>query len=688
MCFSLVVRPGSGVAQDPAPDASNDDVLELRLEDLPDEPDANEEPDVDRPDADPDDLTLREVVVTGTRRETALADSPVQTQVLTRAEIESSGAETLAELLEEQAGIDVFSAVRGQGVRLRGLEPEHVLFLVDGERTLGRMDGTLDLTRWQLDDVERVEIVRGAASALYGSDALGGVIHVIPRRAASGWEGETRATYGYVDRRRDNRRDRFEGGPRVEGPVPRDGYAGTYDWNGRVGWGNERGGVSAFVGFHRLDRTDLDPRNAASNGPESTTWDVGLRGSLRVRRTNLRLRAEYQKRDDVSLESMGRAVLERLNRTEQGTISFGPEIRLRRGTLQLRGAYSHFRDQFLRRVRGGAQSGTATDTHEQLGQLQMRYLHAFSDAHVLTVGYDAFVESLDTPRLDRTGRRARLAPYVQHEWTPSETPRLSIVPGLRVDADSWFGAAVSPKLQMRFDPHERVVMRASAGRGFRAPDFRELLLSFTDNASLGYVVIGNPDLRAETSWSVDGGVELRFSDHVSLSATGYWTKVDDLITTDLVSETDGVSTYTYVNVDAARTRGVETQLRLTPLAGSRGPHRVRIDIGYAMLDADDLGRDRALPGRARHRVSFHARYEHRRAGLQLLWRSQLVGERTFYGDEGAVNAEPYLSIDLRAEKSLGDHVRVFVGADNVLNNAGLYLSAKPRTFWAGLAARL
>ena len=84
-----------------------------------------------------------------------------------------------------------------------------------------------------------------------------------------------------------------------------------------------------------------------------------------------------------------------MNRTEQGTISFGPEIRLRRGTLQLRGAYSHFRDQFLRRVRDGAQSGAATDTHEQLGQLQMRYLHAFSDAHVLTVGYDAFVESLE-----------------------------------------------------------------------------------------------------------------------------------------------------------------------------------------------------------------------------------------------------------------------------------------------------
>ncbi|MCB9637027.1 MAG: TonB-dependent receptor plug domain-containing protein, partial [Sandaracinus sp.] len=129
---------GPSLAQDAAPDDSEDEVLELRLEDLPDEPATDGAPDADAP----DDLTLREVVVTGTRRETALADSPVQTQVLTRAEIESSGAETLAELLEEQAGIDVFSAVRGQGVRLRGLEPEHVLFLVDGERTLGRMDGT------------------------------------------------------------------------------------------------------------------------------------------------------------------------------------------------------------------------------------------------------------------------------------------------------------------------------------------------------------------------------------------------------------------------------------------------------------------------------------------------------------------------------------------------------------------
>ncbi|MCU0677697.1 MAG: TonB-dependent receptor [Myxococcota bacterium] len=589
----------------------------------------------------------------------------------------------------------MFGAVRGEGVRLRGLEPEHTLFLIDGERTVGRMDGTLDLTRWQLDDVERVEIVRGAASALYGSDALGGVINVIPRRGARGWSAEGRATYGYVDRRRSNRRSRFEGGPRTdvdaEGEpirLPRDEYAGTYDFTGRFGYGGERGSASAFVGYHRLDRFDLDPRNAASNGPRSETWNAGAQASLSVRRTTLRLRTEYQMRDDVSLESMGRVVLERLNRTEQGTVSFGPEIRLRRGTLQLRGAYTHFRDQFLRRVRDGANDREATDTREQLGQMQLRYLHAFSDAHVLTVGYDAFLESLDTPRLDRTGRRARLAPYVQHEWTPSETPYLAIVPGVRVDADSWFGAAVSPKVQVRLDPHERVVLRTSVGRGFRAPDFRELLLSFTENASIGYVVVGNEDLRPETSWSVDGAAELRLSEKVWISATGYWTKVDDLITTDLVEEQDGVSTFTYVNVAAARTRGVETSVRLTPLAGRRGPHGLRLDLGYAFLDADDLGQDRALPGRARHRLSFHARYVHRTAGLQLLWRSQLVGARPFYGDEGRVEAEPYLSLDLRAEKSLGEHLRAFVGADNVLNNGGVYLSARPRTFWAGVAARL
>lgn len=633
------------------------------------------------------DFILDTVVVTGTRREEAVADLPMSVEVIPRSDIDSSGAETVAEMLEEQPGMQVFDAVRGQGLRLRGLEPEHTLVLVDGDRTIGRMDGVLDLSRWQLDDVERIEVVRGAASALWGSDALAGVINLIPRVDRPGWSARIRATYGYQDRRRSNRRSRFEGGPRVDedGTLPDDDYGATYDLSARFGYAGERAGGSAFVALHHLDAFDLDPRDGATNGPETRTYNGG--GSLWFKRgpARFRLRAEVLHRDAEALETRGpRVVLQRLNRTDTATISLAPTIETRHGQLTLRASYSRFRDQFLRRVRDQPQSDPTIDTREQLGQLQIKYLHTVSDAHILTVGYDTSLQGLASPRLDRSGTRARLAPYIQHEWTPSEAPYVSVVPGLRLDADTWYGSQLSPKLALRVDPHKRFVMRSSVGRGFRAPDFRELLLSFTDNASIGYVVYGNEDLQPERAWTLDGGFELRL-DRFWLGATGFGSWVQDLITTDLVATQGTVSEYRYINIGRARTRGLEAMARVR--AVESGAHRLRIDLGYTFLDADDRSRSRALPGRARHAGTMHVRYRGPH-GVSALWRSRLSGARVFYDEDTRVVADPFLSLDLRLEKSfLDDHLVAFVGVDNVLNNGGTYLGARPRTFWFGIAGR-
>ncbi|MEM9066907.1 MAG: TonB-dependent receptor [Myxococcota bacterium] len=637
---------------------------------------------------DMDDLMLRTVVVTGTRREQPLEDLPVAVEVITQEEIDRSGAETLAELLEERAGLQTFNAFRGQGVQLRGLEPEHTLILVDGERTIGRIDGTLDLTRWQLEDVERVEIARGSASALWGSDALAGVINIIPRRGQEGWTASARATYGYQDRRRSNRRSNFEGGPRIDDgeDLPDDSYGGTYDLVGRLGYGTQRAGGTVFLGYHRLDGFDLDPRDGATNAPDTETITAGLSGWAKFGPTTLRLRSEILHRDDVIFEARGpRLIRERLNRTDTANVSLTPVIDFDRGQLTMRVAYSRFRDQFLRRIVGEEQIDPTTITTEQLGQLQGRYVHSFNDAHVFTIGYDTSLETLRTPRLQRTGTRARLAPYVQHEWTVSEEPYVAVVPGIRLDADSWFGTAVSPKVAVRVDPHEKLVLRASGGRGFRAPDFRELLLQFTDNESLGYIVFGNPDLEPETSWSVDGGAELRLG-RAWLGVTGYATYVDDLITVDLFEVDGAVSRFGYVNVGSARTRGLEAQARFAPLRG--GDHRFRIDASYTFLDADDRTNNRPLPGRARHAGTLHLRYQHQPSGISALWRSRLSGERIFFDGDERIEAEPFLSLDLRLEKNFaGDRFRIFVGVDNVLNNGGTFLTTRPRTFWFGVAAR-
>lgn len=123
------------------------------------------------------------IVVTGSRGERKLKDSTVATEVISRKKIEASGARNAAEVLETQLGIDVVPFFGGSRVRMLGLDSQYVLILIDGERIAGRLNNAVDLSRFKVQNLERIEIVKGASSALYGADAIGGVINLITREA-------------------------------------------------------------------------------------------------------------------------------------------------------------------------------------------------------------------------------------------------------------------------------------------------------------------------------------------------------------------------------------------------------------------------------------------------------------------------------------------------------------------------
>ena len=128
----------------------------------------------------PETTALPAIVVTGTRSAQSIEDTPIQTQVITKREINGTGVVDLGSLLAEQTGIAVISD-HGTGVQMQGFDPDYTLILVDGEPVIGRTAGTLDLDRFLVSNLEQVEIVKGSTSSLYGSEALAGVINLITR---------------------------------------------------------------------------------------------------------------------------------------------------------------------------------------------------------------------------------------------------------------------------------------------------------------------------------------------------------------------------------------------------------------------------------------------------------------------------------------------------------------------------
>ncbi len=603
------------------------------------------------------------IVVTGTRTQRRLEDSPVAIEVLTLRDIEQTGGRTLAEVLDEQPGLDVVPTQGGLGIRLQGLDPKYVLIMVDGQRVNGRVDGAVDLSRFSVEDIEQIEIVRGASAALYGADALGGVIHIKTRPAVL--ETEADATISAGER-------------------------GTFD--GRVGAGMRRKtwGLRLSGSWRQADAFDLDSTDVSTDGSAKKALVVAGQGQwFAVPWLKMNTRLEYlrQDLDGVDSNSAG-AVFDRRNITETFSGSLQSEVTLGDGLgLDVQLSYGHFRDQFLFDQRGAQDADLIQETVDRSAQVNVLVHKAWGD-HRLTLGTEGLLEWLESERLDEgRGSRQRGAALVHEEW--AVTPTVALVAGARVDADSQFGLYPSPSVAARWSPREEIALRLSAGRGFRAPNFKELLLLF-ENPSANYLVQGNPELKPETSWNFNANAEWELRPGLSAFANVFYNNISGLISVEsLASGNVGeVSRFTYLNLERAVTQGLETSVRWKPWTGARG------EVSYTLTDSLDVSRDRPLPGRARHRAGLKLAQGWKPWGLDGSVRGVWNSTRSFYqdptgsGNEVEMMLDPYVSVDARLAWSPQPSLTLFVGGDNLLDaGEAILFPISPRRLYAGLTGR-
>jgi outer membrane receptor for ferrienterochelin and colicins len=602
------------------------------------------------------------VVVTGSRTERSLGEAPVATEVIDRDEIEESGARDLGELLEDRPGVYLQRGVTGAAPELEGLPADYTLILVNGVRVPGRVNGVIDLSRFATENIERIEIVRGAGSALYGSDAIAGVINILTRAASRPLELSGSASVGAF---------------------------GRSDLSGGAGSKGKLGSVRVSAGRHASDGFDLDTSDLATTQAASRQYDVAQRSSLNVAR-GLRLDSDSEyvrrSRQGIDLSAAG-AVFDRSSLTQTLSLGLRPELDFGSGTrLHLRSSYGLFQDEFGLDQRGSDALDEHQNTREHLAQLGGQ-LDTLQGSHLLSAGAEGSYESLETARL-ATGRdhRERLGLYAQDEWTLLEEPLLVLLPGARVDLDSQFGSAPTPRLALRFDPLREVTLRASYGWGFKAPDFRELYLYF-ENPGAGYLVQGNPDLKPERSRNIGASVELRPHRSLWFSLQGFYNLLDDRIDTALTPSADmGPQRFQYRNVNSAVTRGFTATLSVSPMAG------LRLELSYDLTDARARGDGaRKLSGVPAQRATASLRYRAPEIGFETSWRGSFVGTRPFYQDtdgdgiDERRDAYGYASIDVRVAQRLGYGFRSFFQGENLLDAGDAeFLALAPRSFSGGL----
>lgn len=444
---------------------------------------------------------LGEVTVTGIRVPRLLKDTPVQTMVLSLKDITRADATDIQDLLTHRLpGVEFTYAMNQQThMNFGGFGGQGVLFLIDGESLAGETMDDIDFSRIGMTGVERVEIVRGASSAIYGSSAAGGVINVITRRPQKRWGVNASVRVGRHNEQR-------------------------YSLTASTGTGKFSNIITGS--YHGIDNFDVRNGPAPATRVFSTvygsrTWNVSDRLTVTpVRNLRLSAHAGYYFRQLERTEDNPQRYRD-YTAGLRGEWSFGSG-----NDLNVSYAFDQYDKSDLNRHSGRDVRGYSNVRNT----IRVLFSHSFSDGDILTAGADLAHDYLMNTKLQGRKRFRDCADaFVQYDLRVGE--KFEAVGAVRYDRYSDGDlSCITPRVALRYSPARRLDLRLSYGMGFRAPSLKERYYDF-DMSGI-WIVLGNPALKPESSHNLNLSADLT-AGRFNITATCYYNRVKDKITTGL-----------------------------------------------------------------------------------------------------------------------------------------------------------
>ncbi|MBU6159156.1 MAG: TonB-dependent receptor [Bacteroidetes bacterium] len=662
---------------------------------------------------------LEEVVVTATRTERKLGNIAVPVNLIKQQTIVQSGSLRLNDILQEQTGMVITAGtgsnavgggVFGNGIQMQGLSPDHTMILLDGEPLIGRQGGVMDLSRFAVGNIKKIEIVKGPSSSLYGSEAMGGVINIITEPV----QGKSTSINA------------------------RNGSFGTTDLVLSGNHAVRKMGLYYFGNYNSSSGYDLDPAT------KEKTLDpyFNLTGQIKLLlnlspQTKLNLSNRFfhanQKSfyavnsKDINVGGAGITSEYHLNPllTHQFNSRIQSQLRLTMSRYRftqsldlLDNRTSYYRDDFMQ---GFYRAENQTDI--DLNQT----LH-------LTLGGGFTLHTIQTNRYKEPKQQQVFHAFMQSEW--KFNPKGVLIGGLRYDHNTDFAARLSPKLALSYNLHPRFKINASAGGGFKAPDFRQLYLNFTNTAGNGYSIFGANEISAdelnqqkqagliavvlpeasliktlqpEISTGINFGFMFSPAQRIRWEINFFRNDINNLINYIPVGiNNNGNSIFSYININRAFTQGLETQ-------GTASFKNWEITAGYQFLLTGDkailekienkklygrnspLGNARlmtlndysGLYNRSKHTAQLRLFYQDSKSGwggsVRLIYRSRF-GVQDIDGN-GFANmkeefAEGMLQANATISKKFNKELNIQAGINNLLNQTNArWMPNLPGTHW-------
>lgn len=589
------------------------------------------------------------IVVTATQTEQSIQDVDASIEVITREDIQRFSGRSTIEVLQHSTGISITDSGSSSNVSVRGFDSKHTLILVDGMRRTEKYAGA-NLNNISLENIERIEVVRGPMSALYGSDALGGVINIITRTASKNTT-RVRVNVGATTQG-DGRETRLV---HLSKDIKHDHSSHSF-------------------GLEYKDRNPYTGENGFLNKEQRTF--ANYRGLFNIDESqDLQLGVEYLKQNDKNaVEASGRFELD-----ERYTLTSQYTHRLESDQLNIDVSYGES-DSLVNRGTGNE----STDFRQ--AQIELRYAGFLGENHLYNIGMGYRHDDADISINSRNAQRNIAHLYAQDQW--EITDQLQLTGGVRFDKYSDFGNSFNPRFSLSWE-QGTWKLRAGYGKAFGAPSFLEMYTHFSRGR--GSVIIqGNPDLRPEESETAEVSIRRQFAfGHTELTA--YHSEVDQLIdyTTERIEGTCPRCT-TYMranNIDRAVLKGIEIS-NVWALANN---HHLNFSLEYQ--DVRDANSKQRLTGRARmqSKVSLNSSWSDK---FTTSLRSRYIDD--FYNNTGRstprVNSN-LLTVDLSANYRINNQFEWFMGVNNVFNKEpspnmnfrGIPQDPGSRYFYTGVA---
>lgn len=588
-----------------------------------------------------------EVVVTATRTENDVKKVPASTQIITQEDIKRGGATSVRNALSMYANIFQKSKVRGGGhdIIIRGMETKHSLVMVNGRRISNEADASglgnaMSLDRININDVEKIEIVRGPSSALYGSEAMGGVLNIITKPSkeqtlltglehtsedTSHWWHADTGRIGNFSMTLDARFNKINRSM-LDTATESDPYGTAQTYNASLNYYvNDHSYVNAYMDYYSQHlKTDTGTPTmkpitlTTSSGKMSLSGQAMLEGigskAYKQKNYGISWNGKTDKNDWQIQAYMSKFNWSTTSNTKVlGSIPPAGMEGMFNFLLQKKNTYDFNHDEHNMWAIEGRDSLRVNDHHRVT--FGAEYVKEKVSGTGLGANGDR-VYSITENGTTKSSSEKTLSSYAAYLQDEIEYGKWFIVPAIRYDHHSAYGSHTSPKIGVTYNATDHFRIKANYGDGFKAPSVSQLFYDLDMRMGPSYVhLTGNPNLKPEKSKSWDLGVEAEFGKGYG-SLTYFDNDVDNLIASiPKGKDSNGHNLHRYENVNKARIKGLENTL------GYRFNDTLEFKVTSTLLDAKDTSAGKDLTQRARLSQIYQLIYDdHKDTGWSaVLW---------------------------------------------------------------------